>query len=218
VQETFLDSEEMVMQASSLGSRSYAVDLNSLNAVLAENWWAVAIRGILGILFGLVALIFPGATILSIVIVFSAYLLVDGVFAIVAAVRAARRHERWGLLTFEGIFNIVTAIIALLWPGLTVLAFVLITAAWAIVTGGLVLGAAFRLNISHGRWWLALSGAASVAFGILLILAPLAGAIVLTWWLGAYALVFGGALLALAFRLRSRRPHDEARAAAHAAM
>ena len=180
------------------------INPDPINAVLAENWWAVAIRGVLAILFGLIALIFPGATILSLVLLFAAYLFVDGIFAIIAAVRAARRHDRWGLLTFEGIVNIIVAILAVLWPGLTVVAFVLLIAAWSIVTGTLVLGAAIRLNIEHGRWWLILGGAASVAFGVLLIIAPLAGAVVLTWWLGAYALVFGGALLALAFKLRSR--------------
>lgn len=189
--------------------------LDPINAILAENWWAVAIRGVLGILFGAIALIFPGPTILSLVLLFSAYLLVDGIFAIIAAVRAARRHDRWGMLTFEGIANIVTGVIAFLWPGLTVVAFVLIMAAWAIVSGGLVLAVALRLNIPHGRWWMALGGAASVAFGVLLIVAPLAGAVVLTWWLGAYALVFGGALLALAFKLRSRRGRDQAHSVVH---
>lgn len=197
------------------GDRTVAAD-GSFNAVLAENWWAIAVRGVLGILFGILALIFPGATILSFVLVFAAYLLVDGIFAIIAAVRAARRRDRWGLLTFEGIANIAAAVIAVLWPGLTVLAFVVLIAAWSIVTGVLMLGAAFRLNIQHGRWWLALSGAASLVFGILLILAPLAGAIVLTWWIGAYALVFGAALLVLAFRLRSRRSRGAAPAGAHA--
>lgn len=197
-------------------AQTFAVGSDPLNAVLAENWWVVAIRGVLGILFGLVALIVPGAAILSIVLVFSAYLLVDGVFAIVAAVHAARRHDRWGMLTFEGILNIITGLIAFFWPGLPVLAFIILMAAWAIVTGALVLGASFRLNIPHGRWWLALGGAASLVFGILLIIAPLAGAVVLTWWLGAYALVFGGALLVLAFRLRSRKSRGAAPAGAHA--
>src|SRR5712671_1095535 len=127
------DLEEIAMMSQAYGARLYAVDLDSLNSILAENWWAIAIRGLLGIAFGVVSFIFPGATILSIVLVFSAYLLVDGIFAIVSAVRAARRHDSWGLLTLEGILNIATALIAFFWPGLTVLAFVLITAAWAIV-------------------------------------------------------------------------------------
>jgi uncharacterized membrane protein HdeD (DUF308 family) len=188
-----------------------------MSAALAENWWAIAIRGVLAILFGAVALIFPGATILSLVIVFSAYLVVDGIFAIVSAVRAARQHERWWTLALAGVVNIVGGALVYLWPGLTVLAFVLLTAAWSIVTGTLILAAAFRLNLQHGRLWLVLGGAANLAFGILLILAPLAGAVVLTWWLGAWALVFGALLLALAFRLRSQRSRDQRRPAVQAA-
>jgi uncharacterized membrane protein HdeD (DUF308 family) len=165
---------------------------------------------VLGILFGLIAFIFPGATMLALVLVFAAYLIVDGVFAIVAAVRAARKRDRWGWLTFEGVVNIITALLAVLWPGLTVLAFVLLIAAWAIVTGVLMLAAAFGLNVEHGRWWLALGGAASLAFGVLMVVAPLAGAVVLTWWVGAYALVFGILLLIFAFKLKALRdaePH-----------
>jgi uncharacterized membrane protein HdeD (DUF308 family) len=203
------------MTENAYGERPFAATPDPLNSVLAANWWVVAIRGVLGIIFGLIALFFPGATILSLVLVFATYLVVDGIFAITAAVRAARRHDRWGMLTFEGIFNILTGAIAVLWPGLTVIAFIIIMAAWAIVTGALVLAAAFRLNMQHGRWWLVLSGAVSVVFGVLLILAPLAGAVVLTWWLGAYALVFGGALLVLAFRLRSRGSRGATAAGVH---
>jgi uncharacterized membrane protein HdeD (DUF308 family) len=174
-------------------------------ALLAQNWWAVALRGVFAILFGLIALFVPGATILSLVLFFSAYMLVDGVFGIVAAVRAARKGERWGLLVLEGLANIGVGVIALLWPGLTAIAFVLMLAAWAIVSGGLMLGAAFRLSQAHGRWWLALGGIVSIVFGVLLVIAPVIGAVVLTWWLGAYALVFGAMLLGLAFKLRGRK-------------
>jgi len=180
---------------------------NSLNAVLAQNWWAIAIRGVLGILFGIIAFVYTGVTILSLVLVFAAYALVDGIFAIIAAVRAARRHDRWGWLTFEGIVGILTAVIAVAVPGLTVLAFVLLIAIWAIVTGVLEIGAAFRLDIDHGRVWLVLGGVASIIFGVLMFIAPALGAVVLTWWLGAYELVFGVTLLVLSFRLRSRRTH-----------
>lgn len=174
-------------------------------ALLAQNWWAVALRGIFAILFGLIALIVPGATILSLVLFFSAYMLVDGVFGIVAAVRAARQGERWGLLVLEGILNIAVGVIAFFMPGLTVIAFVLLLAAWSLISGGLMLGASFRLSKDHGRWWLALAGIVSIVFGILLAIGPVIGAVVLTWWLGAYALVFGIALLVLAFRLRAHK-------------
>lgn len=174
-----------------------------LSDLLAQVWWAIALRGVLAILFGLVALMMPGVTMLSLVFLFAAYALVDGVFAIVSAFRAARARESWGLLVFQGLTSILASAIAVLVPGLTVAVFVLLVAAWAIISGVLMLTAAFGLRIEHGRWWLALSGVASLLYGVLLVAAPLLGAIVLTWWLGAYALIVGGALLVLAFRVRA---------------
>jgi len=173
-------------------------------AVLAQNWWAIGIRGVLGILFGLIALFLPGATMLSLVLLFAAYAFVDGVFGIVSAVWAAREHERWGYLVLEGLVNIAAAAVAVLWPGLTVVVFVLLVAFWAIFTGILELAAAFRLKIDDGRWWLVFGGGLSVIYGVLLIVAPIIGAVVLTWWIGAYALVFGVSLVMLALGLRNR--------------
>jgi uncharacterized membrane protein HdeD (DUF308 family) len=179
---------------------------DSASAMLAQNWWLFTLRGVLGIIFGLIALIFPGPTMLSLVLFFSAYMLVDGVFGIISAVRAIRRKEdRWGLLIFEGLLNIAVGIAAFLLPGITIIAFVWLIAAWAIVSGGLMTAAGFRLNVDHGRWWMVLGGLASLAYGVLLIITPLIGAIVLTWWLGAYALVFGIALVIFSFKLRSRQ-------------
>jgi len=173
---------------------------------LVQNWWLFTLRGVLGIIFGILALIFPGPTILSLVLLFSAYMLVDGIFGIISAVRAIRRKEdRWGLLIFEGLLSVATGILAFLWPGLTVVAFVWLIAAWAIISGGLMTAAGFRLNIEHGQWWLVLGGLLSLAYGVLLIITPLIGAVVLTWWLGAYALVFGVALVIFSLKLRSRQ-------------
>jgi uncharacterized membrane protein HdeD (DUF308 family) len=113
----------------------------------------------------------------------------------------------------EGILNISVGVIALLMPGLTVIAFVLLLAVWSLVSGGLMVGAAFRLSKDYGRWWLAIAGVVSIVFGVLLAIAPVIGAVVLTWWLGAYALAFGIALLVLAFQLRARKD-DNPRTAA----
>ncbi|MEA2977348.1 MAG: hypothetical protein QOF19_2868 [Alphaproteobacteria bacterium] len=176
-----------------------------MGRTLVRNWWLIALRGLLGVAFGVIALVFPGATILSLVLLFSAYMLVDGLFSLFAAGRAMVRHERWGMLLLQGLASIATAAIAFLWPSITVIAFVVLIAAWAIVSGCLMLAAASHLAQDHGRWWLALGGVASLIYGILMIAAPLIGAIVLTWWLGAYALVFGVALIVLAFRLRARK-------------
>jgi uncharacterized membrane protein HdeD (DUF308 family) len=172
---------------------------DSLGAALARNWWLIALRGGLGVIFGLIALFMPIATILALVLLFSAYMIVDGAFAIYAAIRAARQRESWGFLAFQGIASVAAGLVAFVWPGITVLAFVLLIAAWSIVSGCLMLAAASQTE--NGRWWLALAGAAALLYGILMIVAPLAGAVVLTWWLGAFALVFGIALIVLAFRL-----------------
>jgi uncharacterized membrane protein HdeD (DUF308 family) len=178
---------------------------DALSEVLADNWWAVGLRGILGILFGLICLFTPGVAVAVFVIMFAAYMLVDGAFAIVAGIKAARNGERWGLLILEGIVDIAAGLVAVAWPGITLVALIWLIAIWAIVSGALMLWAAFTLNADHGRWWLALGGIASLIFGILLVLQPLIGAIVLTLWIGAYAFVFGIFLLVLAFQLRTRK-------------
>lgn len=186
-------------------SGKVATNVDAMSATLARNWWAVALRGAFAILFGIAALLLPLATVASLVLLFAVYMLADGVFAIIAGVRAAAKHERWGLLILEGVVNLAAGAAALLLPGLTVLVMVTVLGVWAVVSGVVMFVAAFRLHLEHGRWLLALSGLVSVIWGVLLWLAPVAGAIVLTWWLGGYALVFGAMLITLAFRLRGRR-------------
>ena len=176
--------------------------VQAMSSLLAQNWWAVALRGVFAIIFALIAFFSPGATLLSLVWVFAAYMLVDGVFGIVSGIRAASNNQRWGLLILEGILNILVGVIAFVMPGLTVLFFVTLIAVWSLITGVLMIVAAFKLNPEYGRGWLIFSGIVSVLFGIALLIAPLVGAVVLTWWLGAYALVFGIGLLVLAFKLR----------------
>jgi uncharacterized membrane protein HdeD (DUF308 family) len=147
----------------------------------------------------------PGITIEAFVLLFAAFMLVDGIFAIVASVRAAAHHERWSALILQGILDLIAAAIAIFVPIATILAFVYLNAAWAIISGALMLAAVFRLHPTHGKWILALAGTLSLVWGILLVIAPIPGIVVMTWWVGAYALVFGCALIALAFRLRRRR-------------
>jgi uncharacterized membrane protein HdeD (DUF308 family) len=186
---------------------------DDMSALLARNWWVIGLRGLFAIVFGAIAVLMPGVTLAVLVLLFAAYMLVDGVLAIVAALGAARQHERWGLLILEGVANLIAGGIALFWPLITIVALIYLTAAWAIVSGSLLLAASFRLNVAHGRWLMLFGGAASMAWGILLIARPLAGALVLVWWLAAYALFFGGALLVLAFQLRRRRPTGKLQAA-----
>jgi uncharacterized membrane protein HdeD (DUF308 family) len=188
---------------------------DAMSALLARNWWAVLLRGVFAVLFGVLALIWPGITIGSLILLFGIYMLADGVMAIVAGIRAATQHERWGALVLEGVADLIAGAIALVWPLATVLAFVWLAAAWAIVSGALLLAATFRLRPAHGKWLMGLGAIVSIVWGVLLFAAPGAGAVVMTWWLGAYALLFGAALIALAFRLRGRG--GETRALPHRA-
>ncbi len=189
---------------------------DALSEVLADNWWAVGLRGVIGILFGLICLFTPGVAVSVFVIMFAAYMLVDGAFAIAAGIKAARNGERWGHFIFEGLVDIAAGVIAFLLPAPALVALIWLIAIWALVSGALMLWAAFTLNADHGRWWLALGGISSLVFGVLLFLQPLIGAIVLTLWVGAYALVFGIVLLVLAFQLRSRKTERERKAPAAA--
>jgi uncharacterized membrane protein HdeD (DUF308 family) len=171
---------------------------------IAKNWWALVIRGFLGIGLGVITFVWPGITLASLVILFAAYALVDGVMAIVAAVRSLKSHERWGAFLLEGIAGIAAGLITMAWPAITALWLIYLIAAWAIVTGIFEIVAAVRLRKEiEGEWLLALTGVASLIFGVLIMASPLAGALVIAIWVGAYAFVFGVLLVALGFRLRS---------------
>ena len=178
-----------------------SVDDAGRAAVLVRNWWAIGLRGGFAVLFGVVALLQPGLTIETLVILFGTYMLVDGIWAITSGVWAAARHERWTLLVFEGVLNFLAASIALVAPVATVLALIYLAGAWAILTGATLFIAAFALRVIDGRWLMALGATVSVVWGALLLAWPITAAIVMTWWLGGYAIVFGAALLGLAFRL-----------------
>jgi uncharacterized membrane protein HdeD (DUF308 family) len=172
---------------------------------LARNWWALALRGLAAILFGILAFAWPGITLFVLILFFGAYMLVDGIFSIVAAVRAAGEEERWWLLLIQGILGVLAGLVAFFWPGLTALALLYFIAACAIGTGILEIVAAIRLRREiEGEWALGLSGALSVIFGVLLIVLPApAGLLSLVWLVGAYAVATGVLLLILAFRVRS---------------
>jgi uncharacterized membrane protein HdeD (DUF308 family) len=179
-------------------------DRDAMNAILAQRWWTIMLRGVLAIVFGFGALAIPGAVLLSLALLFGIYMLADGVVGLVGTVRAVSAHGHWGPLLAEAVLNILMGLVALFIPAAAVLAFVLLMAAWALVSGALMLLAAIRLHVSHGRWWLVLGGVASLVWGVMLVVAPLIGAVVFAWWLGIYAIVFGISLLACGWRLRGQ--------------
>lgn len=171
---------------------------------LARNWWSLVIRGILGILVGLIMFVWPGITLMALVFLFAGYALLEGVVSLAGAVHAAQAHERWAALLVEGLLGIAAGTITILWPGITALGLVFMIAAWAILTGVAEVVAAVRLRrYISGEWLLALAGVASVVFGVLAAAVPLAGALVIAIWFGAYTCVFGVMLVVLGFRLRT---------------
>jgi uncharacterized membrane protein HdeD (DUF308 family) len=179
-----------------------------MSFVLARNWWSLVIRGIIGILAGIIAFTWPGVTFRALLLLFAAYVLIDGVVDIIGAVRAADAGERWGALLFEGIVGILAAVVTIFWPAITAFALVFVIAAWAIITGIAEIAAAVRLR-QHvsGEWLLGLAGVISVLFGVFMLARPLAGALVLALWFGAYAFIFGVVMIALGFRLRDWEHH-----------
>jgi uncharacterized membrane protein HdeD (DUF308 family) len=171
-------------------------------AVMIGNWWALALRGVAAILFGLIAFMWPGLTAAVLVLIFGIYALVDGVFALVAGLRAARRHGRSAALLLEGVLNILIAIAVFAWPGAALLALIYVIAFWAIISGIALIAAGVSLIRVAGEWLLVLSGVLSLVLGIILLVHPVVGVVALSWWLGAYALLFGIILVSAAFRIR----------------
>ena len=176
---------------------------------IAGNWWALVVRGLIAIALGIVTLAWPGVTISALVLLFGIYSFVDGVLGFAGAVRASKHHERWGYLVAEGILGVLAALVTFAWPAITAIALVYVIAAWAVITGALEIAAAFRLRkYITGELLLGLAGVVSILFGVMLIAYPIAGALVIAIWIGAYELVFGVMLLILGIRLRNwtRRP------------
>jgi uncharacterized membrane protein HdeD (DUF308 family) len=174
---------------------------------LAHNWWMLALRGLVAIVFGVLAFVLPGMTLLTLVFLFGAYAIVNGVLALVHAFSAPKGYPRFGALIFTGIISIAAGVLAFVWPGITALSLVLLIAAWAIVNGVFEIATAIRLRrvIEH-EWLLVLAGILSVLLGIVILLQPGAGALALVWWIGGFAIAFGVLLVALAFRVRRTGP------------
>ena len=170
------------------------------------HWWALALRGAIAILFGLAALLRPGIALEALILLFGAYALVDGVFAIVGVFGGTRGGTPRWLLLIEGIAGIVAGLIAFVLPGLTAVVLLYLIAAWAVVTGIFEIATAIRLRQEiRGEWALIIGGALSVLFGVLLaVIGPVAGLLSLIWLIGIYAVAFGILMLITAFQVRGR--------------
>jgi uncharacterized membrane protein HdeD (DUF308 family) len=170
---------------------------------LAKCWWLLLLRGIAGIIFGILAFVWPGLTLLTLVILYGAFALVDGVLTLVAAFTGSAKPVPTWWLVVVGLLGIGAGVVTFAWPVITAVVLVLIIGAWALVHGIFEIIGAIQLRKEiDNEWWLILSGALSVVFGLILLFAPGAGALGLIWAIAAYSIAFGILFIGLALRLR----------------
>jgi uncharacterized membrane protein HdeD (DUF308 family) len=175
-------------------------------AILIGNWWALALRGVAAVLFAIIAFAAPWATATVLILFFGAYTLIDGIFAFIAAQRAAHQHGRSWPLVIEGLLDILVAVIVFAFPGVALVALIYVIAFWAIFSGVALVYAGIVLLRMNGHLLVSLGGVLSIVLGIALLMQPGAGVVALSWWLGVYALLFGIVLISAAFRLRHHAP------------
>ncbi len=168
-----------------------------------KSWWLILLRGVFAILFGVLSFVWPGLTLIALVTLYGIYAIADGGVALYAALAGGGPVSRWWLL-FAGLLGLAVGIVTLAWPGITALALLVCIAVWALVRGVFEIVSAIQLRkVIDNEWWLIGSGMLSVLFGLVILMAPGAGAIALVWVIGAYSIAFGCLLAGLALRLRS---------------
>jgi uncharacterized membrane protein HdeD (DUF308 family) len=188
-----------------------------MDEVISRTWWVLALQGLCALVFGILALLWPGITLLWLVVLFAAYSLIAGAATVVGAVNNRKSKEYWWLLLLLGLVSIAAGVISVLHPDLTALVLVLLMGANALVGGVLQIVIAVQLRkVIEGEWLMVAAGIVSITFGILVFLFPGAGALAMVWLISVYAIATGILLLAVALRVRarakpaSRKPPGEA--------
>lgn len=182
---------------------SHAGSVIALPQLLARNWWLFLLRGAAALLFGVLSLVWPGISLATLILLFGAYALVDGFFALTAALVGRGSTEiRWWLV-LVGLVGIGIGIVTFLWPGLTALTLLYFIASWVIAIGVLqIVGAIELRNAIEDEWWLVLDGALSLLFGIFLFIMPGAGALALIWLIALFAIAYGFLMIGFAFKVK----------------
>jgi len=182
---------------------SYSLTVIGFPQLIARNWWLFLLRGIAALTFGVLSFVWPGISLLTLILFFGAYALVDGTFALAAAiVGRGSAPVRWWLVLI-GLLGIGIGIATFLSPGLTALTLLYLIAGWVMSTGVLqIIGAIELRKAIENEWWLILDGAISVLFGILLFIMPGAGALALIWLIALFAVAYGILMIGFAFKVR----------------
>jgi uncharacterized membrane protein HdeD (DUF308 family) len=171
---------------------------------LRRHWWVPVIRGVVAVLFGIMAFVYPGLTVAVLVLLFGAWILVDGVFRVIGAIGHRASDKEWGFDLIIGIMGIIIGFLTFHAPRITALALIIYIAAWALMIGATEIAMAIKLRREiKGEWFLILMGLLSIVFAVMLLWNPLPGALALVWLIGSYAIVFGILGIIFGFRLRS---------------
>ena len=190
------------MQASPTTYPPGTVRMRPMLDALARNWWAILLRGVFAILFGILAFLWPGITLLTLILLYGAFAFADGVFSLIAAVRGGSPMPRWWLVVV-GLMGLGVGVLTVFLPVVTGFVLLMFIAAWAVVTGVMQVYGAIKLRHEiEGEWLLIASGALSILFGVLLVLWPAAGALAMVLVIGSFAIIYGGLMIGFALRLR----------------
>ena len=182
-------------------------------AIFTRNWWIFLLRGMLAVLFGILALIWPEITLITLVILFGVFVLMEGLLNLIIGIASSEANRRWWVTLIEGVLGIAIAILTFIWPDLTAVVLLYFIAAWALITGVLEIIAAIRVRrMIENEWLMILNGVVSIIFALLLFIFPGESAISLVWLIGLFAILAGFLLIILSFRLRKFR-NEEARMA-----
>lgn len=174
---------------------------------LKRHWWVPVIRGIAAIVFGVIAFVYPGLTIATLVLFFGAWVLIDGIFRVIGAIGHRASDSDWGWHIVIGIVGIIVGLLTFHAPQITALALIIYIAAWALMIGATEIAFAIKLRREiKGEWFLILMGLASIVFAILLLWNPIAGAAAVIWLIAWYAVVLGILAILFGFRLKALKP------------
>ena len=173
-----------------------------LAGVVRDHWWVPVLRGVVGIIFGALFIFYPNVSLLALIYLFGAYALVDGVFALIQALRLGVHSDRWWPLILEAVVGVAVGVVFFRFPNISALAIAFTIAIWAFATGILEIVAAFRVSSGGAPWLLGLGGVLSIVVGVLFTLVPITALLAYVWVLGIYAVVFGVMLIVLGFRLK----------------
>ena len=177
--------------------------LPSLSSMLQRSWWVLLVRGLAAIAFGVLTWMQPGVSTVALLVIFGAYVFVDGVLGVYAAIKGRQQSRHWWVILIWGLVGVLVGVMTFINPTITGLVLTIYIGVWAIITGVMQIIAALRLRKEiEGEWLLILSGLISVIFGGFVISQPLAGMMAMVWVIATYAVIFGVLMVVLAFRVK----------------